>query len=78
MVTAFLAGLAYGEDETHRPSGRRTADLGSAGAEVPVPIRVERHSVMRAGTEATQSPLAKVAVVMNSRPSGGSPQRQEK
>src|SRR4029077_4725221 len=43
MVTAFRAGLAYGEDKTRRPSGRRTADLRSAGAEFPVPVRVERH-----------------------------------
>ena len=42
MVTAFLAGRAYGEDKTRRPSGRRTADLRSAGAEFPVPVRVER------------------------------------
>jgi hypothetical protein len=34
VVTAFLAGLAYGEDKTRRPSGRRTADLRSAGGRV--------------------------------------------
>jgi len=44
MVTAFLAGRAYGEDKTRRPfqAGAQRIFVPQ-GAEFPVPVRVERH-----------------------------------